>query len=264
MIAKYYDSNVETEWRRLNDHWLEFETTYFHIVNTIPKGSKILDIGGGPGRYSFRLANEGYSVFLADLSEKNIEFARDYERESGIHLLGSEVMNATDLGSFKDNSFDAVLCLGPLYHLETDFLRSKCVKEIYRVTNHTGIIFTAFIAHYAPLYDFIKRDPYSIINSKDVIMQLYNTGWNLDKSSPGDFYIPFFAKPEEIESIFDDVDIERMFIFGCEGIYNQSESKLAELEPNVRNEWLRLGLSFSKTNMAIYSSEHIVYVGRKK
>ena len=66
MINKYYDKNVETEWKRLDDHWLEFETTYHHIIKNIPRGSKILDLGGGPGKYAFRLAQDGYSVFLAD------------------------------------------------------------------------------------------------------------------------------------------------------------------------------------------------------
>lgn len=59
-VAKYHDETAESEWERQDTAYrnIEFESTMFLINKYFPKKGKILDIGSGPGRYSFELANE--------------------------------------------------------------------------------------------------------------------------------------------------------------------------------------------------------------
>ncbi|MBI9045935.1 MAG: hypothetical protein JEZ06_15690 [Anaerolineaceae bacterium] len=68
---KYYASFGEREWSRLknpDDGAVEFAVTC-HVLNKyLPANSRILDIGGGPGRYTIWLAQQGHRVVLADLS----------------------------------------------------------------------------------------------------------------------------------------------------------------------------------------------------
>ncbi|WP_242837291.1 class I SAM-dependent methyltransferase [Alkaliphilus transvaalensis] len=75
-VENWYD-NVYDEWARLDRHRLEFDITKRYMDEYI-KGEtlKIFDIGGGPGRYSFYLAEKGHKVSLLDLSRKNIEVAK--------------------------------------------------------------------------------------------------------------------------------------------------------------------------------------------
>ena len=47
---------------------------------------KILDIGGGPGRYSIFLAQKGHDVTLFDLSGKNIRQAIEKAQEADVWL----------------------------------------------------------------------------------------------------------------------------------------------------------------------------------
>ena len=56
-VRDYYNSAVETEWIRIENR-PEFLLTCRYIDRYIKPGDKVLDIGGGPGRYSFYLAEK--------------------------------------------------------------------------------------------------------------------------------------------------------------------------------------------------------------
>ena len=55
-VKSYY--SVFNEWGRLDapEGRLEFELTMPIITNHLPQKAEILDLGGGPGRYSIELA----------------------------------------------------------------------------------------------------------------------------------------------------------------------------------------------------------------
>ena len=60
---------------------LEFLMSMELLKRWLPGKGSILDLGGGAGAYSFPLAAEGYKVFLADLSEEQIQQAEEQNRE---------------------------------------------------------------------------------------------------------------------------------------------------------------------------------------
>jgi len=72
VVASYYNKSTETEWTRLDRHVLEFEITKRHIDQFLSPRDYILDVGGGPGKYSFHYASKGHKVTLFDLSPRNI------------------------------------------------------------------------------------------------------------------------------------------------------------------------------------------------
>lgn len=263
-ISAYYDRAVETEWKRLDHHWLEFETTYRHIVQCIPASTSILDLGGGPGRYAFRLTEAGYPVFLGDLSERNIAFARAHEQASGVRLAGTGQIDARDLARFDDASFGATLCLGPFYHLQDPADRRQVVRELHRVTRPGGFVFAAFITPYAPLYDFIKNAPQVIGEQRRNLRHWLATGLYSPPEGSQRFPQAYFARPNDIAAEFPADEFEYQFLFGCEGIFNQSEERMKAMDAGIRQQWLDMGFELSRSSMAIASSEHVVFVGKRR
>ena len=117
-IEQFYDTDPAKEWERLARHRMEFAVSMRAIREHLPPPpAHILDIGGGPGRYSIALAKLGYDVTLLDLSKANIEFARSKAAAEGCALKDAVHGNALDLSRFADGIFDGVLLMGPLYHL---------------------------------------------------------------------------------------------------------------------------------------------------
>ena len=82
-VRNYYAQFGEREWDRLSnpaDGAVELAVNCRVIARYLPQGARVLDIGGGPGRYAMWLAQQGHRVVLADLSSDLLFFARDREQ----------------------------------------------------------------------------------------------------------------------------------------------------------------------------------------
>ncbi len=125
---------------------LEYMMSMDLLKHWLPENGKILDLGGGAGAYSFPLAAEGYKVTLADLSEELIRQAEE-QNEQTDYPVTCNVVNAVDLSQYHDREFDAVLLMGPLYHLLEKSERDQCIAEVNRVLKPGGIVFATFLPY---------------------------------------------------------------------------------------------------------------------
>src|SRR3989441_11943521 len=119
-VRRFYQLSAQREWERLEHPTqgaLEFAINKAWIQKFLPEsGARILDIGGGPGRYSIWLAARGYRVTLADLSPDLLEVARAKAAEAGVQLEAVVEGDAVDLAQFETTSFYSALCLRPIVH----------------------------------------------------------------------------------------------------------------------------------------------------
>lgn len=136
---------------------VEFLTNTRIIEQYLLPGARILDIGAGAGEYSLYFARKGYSVSALELSGANIRaFRAKLHPEDGVDLAQG---NAVDLGRYADDSFDAVLVFGPLYHLHSEEDRQKCIAEAMRVCKPDGTLFFAFITNDMVFLTELTYDP---------------------------------------------------------------------------------------------------------
>ncbi|MDF1515455.1 MAG: class I SAM-dependent methyltransferase, partial [Anaerolineae bacterium] len=149
-IKNLYNSDPGREWQRSERHRTEFAVTKRALAEYLPATpAHILDCGGGPGHYAIHLARNGYHVTLFDLSEKLLAMARDKTSEAGVELVDFAQGSAVDLSRFDDEVFDAVLLMGPLYHLLDEGSHRQVLQEAYRVAKPGAPVFIAFIGRYA-------------------------------------------------------------------------------------------------------------------
>ena len=139
-IRSHYDADPLKEWDRLQKRtpYEKYITTHM-MDRYIQPGSRILDIGGGPGQYSIHYARQGHTMTLLDLSDENVRFAKKKARQYGVKITAVQG-DATDLSRFPDNSFDTVFLMGPLYHLLTEESRIRAIQEAKRVLKPGGRI----------------------------------------------------------------------------------------------------------------------------
>jgi ubiquinone/menaquinone biosynthesis C-methylase UbiE len=158
-ISHYYDHF--DEWNRLEsgDGAQEYKNTCELLLKALSAGCRVLDLGGGPGRYTLFLAERGFRVTLADLSGKNIEEAKERAKKCARQdmLEGMVVANAVDLSAWPDHTFNAVVAMGPFYHLTAQDERQSCLLEINRVLNPGGLAFVAFMARDTGVMHLLER-----------------------------------------------------------------------------------------------------------
>jgi SAM-dependent methyltransferase len=134
---------------------LEFERTCEIVLRALPPApATVADIGGGPGRYARWLAGLGYRVVHRDLMPLHVrQLMAAAGPESGIE---SAVADARDL-DLAGASVDAVLLLGPLYHLERETDRLRALGEARRIVRPGGPVFAAAISRWAARLDAVLR-----------------------------------------------------------------------------------------------------------
>lgn len=285
-VETFYDSYVEREWARAERHPIEFATTWMAMQEYIPAGSTILDVGGGPGRYSIRLAQAGHRVTLLDLSSANVAFARAKAAELGAPVADFVHGNAVDLGCigeqqtqsatslgctqsatsqsrFADASFDVVLLMGPLYHLVAAEDRDQAVREALRVLKPGGVLFAAFITRYAFLVDLLKYEPEVIGEYESRLDQLLSTGVSMVSDENPGFTDAHFAHPMEIEPLMSSYGLKALRLAAAEGVVGTVEPRLLELSGEIVDKWAGVCYRLGTDPLTWGTAEHMLYVGRK-
>jgi SAM-dependent methyltransferase len=229
----------------------------------LPKApADILDVGGGPGRYAIRLSERGYHVTLADIAAAMLDFARGKAAEAGVVLEGYLRADAAGLGVISSKTFDAVLLMGPLYHLISPRERHAAVLEAYRLLREGGVLFAAFITRYAPIRYVAKYDPRFIVEHPDKLEEMLTNGINIGGEGGG-FTDAYFALPTEIKPLMQDVGFNTLDLIACEGVVSRIDEKLNELTGAEWEEWVDLNYLLGKDPTVHGAADHLLYVGMK-
>lgn len=261
-IQDYYDKNTDIEWTRLAErHRTEYAVSLRAMKDFLPKPpASVLDVGGGPGRYAITLASAGYAVTLADLSPANLDYARARAEEAGVTLMGRYQVNALDLGRFEDRSFDAVLVMGPLYHLVTEADRSRTMREAVRVLKPGGMLFAAFITRFSPFRDSAQGYPEWMAENWEYALHLLETG--VHEVGRG-FTEAYFAHPREVEPLLRAVGLETKVVIGCEGVVAGHETLINQLSGTAWERWVELNYRLGQDPATHGAADHLLAIGRK-
>lgn len=137
-VEHLYDTGCEHEWHRLERHRTEFGVTLRAFADFLPPPpARIIDVGGGPGRYAIALAERGYDVTLLDLSQENLALAKTKAGAAGIDLAAQEGL---------------------------------------RLLGENGRFFAAFITRFAPFRDAAAKYPDWLVHNHTYAEQILATG----------------------------------------------------------------------------------------
>ena len=132
-VLRYYSKGQEQN-RLLSRHALERERTQELLTRYLPPApAMVLDVGGAAGVYALWLAKLGYAVHVIDPVPLHIAQAKAASSDQPEHPLASAALGDACRLDWPDASADAVLMLGPLYHLTERADRLQALREGYRV-----------------------------------------------------------------------------------------------------------------------------------
>ncbi len=260
-VQDFYDRIVAYEWSRLDHYVLEFQVTRHYLARYLPPPpARILDAGGGPGRYALLLAQQGYDVFLVDLSPRCITWAR--EQFANAHVkVQAEVGDVRDLHRFAEGEFDAALLLGPLYHLPDLEDRHMAITELRRVLRSGGKAFTMMLTRAAAIYEGFNRWPEGILDHSGVQrLMATGSGFNFEKN-PHDFEGVYCAHPSEVLPLHESHGFRTLALVGCEGVLGGRREALDQMTPELQTAWVQLMLEMCEDPSILGAAERLLYVG---
>jgi ubiquinone/menaquinone biosynthesis C-methylase UbiE len=265
-VVEYY--NGFDEQTRLSDNWgqIEFLRTQNIISRYLKKTpSVILDVGGAAGRYSCWLAKEGHEVHLIDPVPLHIQQAQAAsDAQPKAPLVSCNVGDARQL-EFDDEIVDAVLLLGPLYHLVKPEDRKRSLLEAYRVLKTGGHLFAAGISRFASTIDGLDSGYFLDPVFRKIMQDDLETGQHRNPTKhPAYFMDTFFHHPEELKAEVAGSGFEIAGLFAIEGI----SYLMKDFEKNWNIEGYREFLleiigKLEEEASLIGASPHIMCVGEK-
>jgi S-adenosylmethionine-dependent methyltransferase len=254
------------EWGRLDapEGARELTRALEILVDRLPPGARVLDLGGGPGRYAIELAKRGHRVVLADLSPELLEVARRRVAEANLPGVESfDIVNATDLGRYAAGSFDAVIAFGPFYHLVADAENRRAAAEVHRVLVSHGQAFIAFIPRLSGVIALIDRAATQPAQVPDAVLRTAaNSGAFANPTASG-FQEGYYPLPGEIEQLFVAAGFRIEDMLSLRSITNNRAPQVARLEPAVRAEVERLDRALCRLPEIIATCGHALLVVKR-
>lgn len=250
----YNDGGEDGRLFRSRHGQLEYITTMHYINEYAPDRAEIIEIGAGTGRYSIALAQKGHDVTAVDYIEKNLEILNNNAKD--IKNLKAYQGDAVDLSRFKDNSFDMVLVLGPMYHLYSKTDVQCAIDEAIRIARPNAVLMFAFLPICGLMFTNYIKDEIA-----DGIKENYDD----------DFRVRHFAEQgftgydiEEIERLFDGKPTKMQKMVGTDSVLELVE-RFADL--NMSDEdfdvFADYHLHICEKREIIGANNHLLYICRK-
>jgi SAM-dependent methyltransferase len=230
---------------------LEFERTQDMIAARVRPSSRILDVGGATGAHAAPLAAQGHKVTLLDPVAAQVDAARAHG------TFEAFVGDARSL-DFPNDSFDAVLLFGPLYHLVDQDDRHRCLREAARVTVPGGWVFAAAIPRFARHAQFsLGRQVTG--EDREELAALLETGAPV---SGGRFPGAHFHTADELEREMRAAGLVDAVAYGLEGPAGLALQHVGVASEEVHQAAKTLAREFEAVPATREMSNHLIGIGR--
>lgn len=240
--GEQFDEDARIQTRSVGGR-VELERTRRLIGPRLPPGSRVLDVGGGTGVHSRWLDAAGHDVTLVDLVPAHVE------RACAVGGFEAVVGDARALPA-EDASVDAVLLLGPLYHLISREDRLRALAEARRVLAPGGTLFAQGIGRLSAFTDAATRGGFESLGPDD--LHILRTGeW---ASTGGGFPGGHFHTVAELQTEVEEAGFEDVEVRGVEGP-NVGALELVADDPELLDLAVRLA---DRLEAAIASSPSAV------
>ncbi len=256
-ILEYYETyDEEARLIKDNAHKVEFLTTVHFLNDIISPSSRILEVGAGTGRYSFCFAEKGHSVTALDITPKHVEIMKKKALHKALDMdivLG----NAKELSDFENNSYDVVLCLGPLYHFSVEEEKVQTITEALRVLKSGGILAVAYINRFSTFFNMINRRKENINN--EGLKNILKTG--LEYGDERDCF--YYSKYDDIENLMNRFHVRKIDHIGSDGVASILSDKLNDFNQEEFNKWMDYHLMTCSDSSLVGYSQHGLYICKK-
>ena len=261
-ITGYYNRGREAVRLEGGKNQLERLRTQELLTRFLPPAPAVIhDVGGGAGVYAFWLAERGYTVNLLDAMPLHIEQAREISASQAQPLESITLGDARAL-PFADRSADAVLLLGPLYHLTEQKDRLTALREAHRVLKPGGAVLAVSINRFASAFDALFEGYLHDPAIRAVIDRTLTDGQHRSPEGKGFFTTAFFHRPEELRGEVEAAGFSTEALVGIEGIA-LGDFEAAWADPEARAWALNVARLLEAEPTLLGVSSHVLAVGRK-
>ena len=262
-VVAYYECGDEQDRLTAPAGRLEWARTWVLLQRHLPDPkATIVDVGGGPGAYAIPLALAGHDVHLVDAMPLHVAQARQAAAAAGITLASTEVGDAREL-AVPDASADAVLLLGPLYHLLEEAERVAALAEARRVLRPGGVLAAVAVSRFASLIEGLRYG--WACDHPGIVESGLHTGTHRNPGAlPHRFTTAHFARPEELAAEVGAAGFAPVTLHAMEGPGALVDDPDEWMDDPARRDWLLRQLDRIETEPSLLgASPHVMAIAQR-
>ena len=207
-VAAYFDRFGHAEWDRFDRSLGDRVSFVLHaeaLERAVPRGSRVLEVGAGPGRFTEVLHGLGCRVVVADLSATQLALHREFAEARGFAACveARHQLDICDLRAFEDASYDAVVAFGgPLSYVFEQ--RDHALAECRRVVRPGGAIAVSVMSLWGTTHRYLEA---VLAGGPALAGEIVRTGDLTATTSPGSTHHCHMYRAAELRALLDAHDL---------------------------------------------------------
>ena len=266
-VADYFDEYGEQEWERFIRRPADEVSLFIHthyLEQFVKPGSRVLDVGAGPGRFTQIMADMGCRVVVADISQVQLDLHLKFAEALGFEGAIEERLrlDICDMSGLSSESFDAVICYGgPLSYVFDQ--ASTALGECARVCQKGGHVLASVMS----LWGGAHRNLEMVLSVPSESNRKITETGDLTPENWGDvLHRCHMFRPDEVRQMVRQAGLTLVVISASNCVSNCWDDLLIEVRsyPEKWQELLRMELAACSEEGCLGMGSHIIVVARKQ
>lgn len=256
IIEKYSGGGEVNRAAQTGPYAMEFIYTKKALDGYIDSSKRVIELGCGGGYYLMHYAPKCKEYLGVDLSPVNVDIVKAQLADSGYENADVMLGDATALTAIADESYDVVLCLGPMYHLNRED-RKLCIAECKRICRPGGVIAFAFINKIGAIAKFGHGAGWEHVLTPAIgecVLKRGTDDVNTD--------IFFFTMPEEMIEDTEAVGLKRIRMTGVDFLVLEEE--IDSFTDEQRRIWFQFADAVAGSEYATALSNHALFICKRE
>jgi len=212
-IASHFDALGSREWDRFGNTLGDRVSLALHsraLERFTPRGSRVLEVGAGPGRFTEQLHQLGCRIVVGDISARQLELNEETARSRGFtdSIEARHQLDICDLGQFPDATFDAVIAFGGLFSYVFE-RRDQALNECIRVLRPGGVLLLSVMSLWGT---FHRHFAAVVVLSEWANRRIIGTGDLTKETDPASTHYCHMFRAAELRAFLDRDNLETLLL----------------------------------------------------
>ena len=266
-VANYYDEYGDREWTRFTRSPADEVSLFLHthyLERFVEPGSRVLEVGAGPGRFTKIMAAMGCRVLVADISQVQLDLHRKHAEELGFEDAVEERLrlDVCAMNCLSDESFDAVVCYGgPLSYVFDQ--APSALRECARVCRSGGHVLASVMSLWGPTHRYLDE---VLELPPESTRKVTETGDLTPENWAGVLHRCHMFRPHEVRELASQAGLTVTAISASNCLSIRWDDLLTKFknDPKKWQELLRMELSACREEGCVGMGDHIIIAGKKE